>query len=101
MSSGAAYKAMAQRQISIASVAASLMKPEFRGMFDFANSIEHRRRRRDARRASRRVSSPLGGRNAGGTSQVQRNIIGARSDATGTETTGCMIGAEFGYHPAD
>jgi alkylation response protein AidB-like acyl-CoA dehydrogenase len=78
---GSAYKAMAQRQGPIASTAASLMKLGITEMlFDVAML------RGDVAGADATLTGPdsagmlaaPGGRIAGGTSQVQRNIIGER-----------------------
>jgi alkylation response protein AidB-like acyl-CoA dehydrogenase len=81
LSSGTAMKAMAQRQGSTASTAASLMKlgitemmfdvAMLRGALDGADALL------EGPSASGMLSAP-GGRIAGGTSQVQRNIIGER-----------------------
>lgn len=80
-SRGSAYKAMAQRQGPIASTAASLMKlgitemmfdaAMLRGDIDGADSMLA------GPAANGKLSAP-GGRIAGGSSQVQRNIIGER-----------------------
>jgi alkylation response protein AidB-like acyl-CoA dehydrogenase len=81
LSKGSAYKAMAQRQGPIASTAASLMKLGITEMmFDTAEL------RADLAGPSAMLDGPdafgmlqaPGGRIAGGTSQVQRNIIGER-----------------------
>jgi len=81
LSKGTAYKAMAQRQGPIASTAASLMKLGITEMmFDTAML------RADLAGAEALLAGPEafgmlaapGGRIAGGTSQVQRNIIGER-----------------------
>ena len=81
MSTGSAYKAMAQRQGPIASVAASLMKLGITEMmFDFAilrAGVAGPDAMLDGPEASGVLAAP-GGRIAGGTSQVQRNIIGER-----------------------
>lgn len=81
LSTGTAYKAMAQRQGPIASTAASLMKLGITEMM-FATSML----RGDLAGADALLDGPdtfgmlaaPGGRIAGGTSQVQRNIIGER-----------------------
>ena len=81
LSRGNAYKAMAQRQGPVASTAASLMKlgitemmfdaSMLRGDLGGAQSLL------DGPDAAGMLAAP-GGRIAGGTSQVQRNIIGER-----------------------
>jgi len=81
LATGQAYKAMAQRQGPQASTAASLMKLGITEMM-FASSML----RGDLGGADSMVDGPAafgmlsapGGRIAGGTSQVQRNIIGER-----------------------
>ncbi len=81
LATGQAYKAMAQRQGPQASTAASLMKLGITEMM-FASAML----RADLSGAGAMLTSPQasgvlaapGGRIAGGTSQVQRNIIGER-----------------------
>ncbi len=81
VSRGSAYKAMAQRQGPIASTAASLMKLGITEMM-----FETAMMRADLAGPNSMVDGPEafgmlqapGGRIAGGTSQVQRNIIGER-----------------------
>jgi len=81
LSKGSAYKAMAQRQGPIASTAASLMKLGITEMmFDTAmlgGDLAGADALLDGPDAFGMLSAP-GGRIAGGTSQVQRNIIGER-----------------------
>ena len=81
LSRGSAYKAMGQRQGPVASVAASLMKLGITEMMFDAAML-----RGDLAGAEAMLVGPdsfamlqaPGGRIAGGTSQVQRNIIGER-----------------------
>jgi alkylation response protein AidB-like acyl-CoA dehydrogenase len=81
VSKGQAYKAMAQRQGPIASTAASLMKLGITEMmFDTAMlraDLAGPHAMLDGPDAFGMLAAP-GGRIAGGTSQVQRNIIGER-----------------------
>ena len=81
LSKGTAYKAMAQRQGPIASTAASLMKLGITEMmFNTAMlraDLAGAEAMLDGPEAFGMLAAP-GGRIAGGTSQVQRNIIGER-----------------------
>jgi alkylation response protein AidB-like acyl-CoA dehydrogenase len=81
LSKGTAYKAMAQRQGPIASTAASLMKLGITEMmFDTAMlraDLSGPEAMLEGPEAFGMLAAP-GGRIAGGTSQVQRNIIGER-----------------------
>jgi alkylation response protein AidB-like acyl-CoA dehydrogenase len=81
ISTGSAYKAMAERQGPIASVAASLMKLGITEMMFDSAVLRATVAGPDAMLEgpeSIGVLSAPGGRIAGGTSQVQRNIIGER-----------------------
>ena len=81
VATGNAYKAMAQRQGAVASTAASLMKLGITQMtFDAAmlrGDLAGATGVLDGPDASGMLTAP-GGRIAGGTSEVQRNIIGER-----------------------
>jgi alkylation response protein AidB-like acyl-CoA dehydrogenase len=81
LSTGSAFKAMAQRQGPIAGTAASLMKLGITEMmFDSAMlraDLAGAEAMLDGAAAMGLLAAP-GGRIAGGTSQVQRNIIGER-----------------------
>ena len=81
VSTGNAYKAMAQRQGPVASTAASLMKLGITQMtFDASmlrGDLAGPDGMLDSPDASGMLAAP-GGRIAGGTSEVQRNIIGER-----------------------
>ena len=81
LATGHAYKAMASRQGPVASTAASLMKLGITEMMFEAAMLRGDLAGADALLtgldAAGMLSAP-GGRIAGGTSQVQRNIIGER-----------------------
>ena len=81
LSSGRAYAAMGQRQGAVASTAASLMKLGITEMMFDAAMLRGDLGGPDAQLASGEATGMLsapGGRIAGGSSQVQRNIIGER-----------------------
>jgi alkylation response protein AidB-like acyl-CoA dehydrogenase len=81
LSRGSAYKALAQRQGPVASTAASLMKLGITEMMFDVAMLRGDLAGADALLAGADASGMLaapGGRIAGGTSQVQRNIIGER-----------------------
>jgi alkylation response protein AidB-like acyl-CoA dehydrogenase len=81
VSTGNAFKAMAQRQGPIASTAASLMKLGITEMMFSAAMLRGDLAGADAMLVGPESTGMLaapGGRIAGGTSQVQRNIIGER-----------------------
>jgi len=81
LSAGNAYKAMAQRQGAVASTAASLMKLGITELMFDASMLRGHLAGADALLGGPDATGMLaapGGRIAGGTSQVQRNIIGER-----------------------
>ena len=81
LSKGMAYKAMAQRQGPVASTAASLMKLGITEMMFETSMLRSNISGMDSLLTGPEafgVLSAPGGRIAGGTSQVQRNIIGER-----------------------
>ena len=81
LSKGMAYKAMAQRQGPVASTAASLMKLGITEMMFETSMLRSNISGMDSLLEGPEafgVLSAPGGRIAGGTSQVQRNIIGER-----------------------
>lgn len=81
LSKGMAYKAMAQRQGPVASTAASLMKLGITEMMFETSMLRSNISGMDSLLVGPEafgVLSAPGGRIAGGTSQVQRNIIGER-----------------------
>ncbi len=81
LSKGMAYKAMAQRQGPVASTAASLMKLGITEMMFETSILRSNISGMDSLLVGPKafgVLSAPGGRIAGGTSQVQRNIIGER-----------------------
>ena len=81
LSKGMAYKAMAQRQGPVASTAASLMKLGITEMMFETSILRSNISGMDSLLTGPEafgVLSAPGGRIAGGTSQVQRNIIGER-----------------------